>query len=347
MKDALRTLAGCPVWAESLEIQQETVRAFHRRCASILGGSCGLRPLEERLLLPERNLFSTLFIAAAKSLGLSDAKVRFYAMVNQCIRALVTGCDNLLDDEYKEVIPFDLPGDGTRFRSVLMVMTADRVLSELAAKMMHEGRFSLAQANRLMRTAVRVLMPSGLEEHEEESGAARTVPTPEAICDDVHYRKTGLLFEAPLSLIEEMGDAYAGQTRCAREALSGLGLACQALDDIKDIARDLQRGQHNAVVSYAYYGGSEAERGLLLSFLRPGAGALPSPEHVAAGLITARSRTFAHAAQLFDEVETMLCTAIPGFEKEHAVALTGAIRGTLGFDPDPVWRHAAKQEILV
>ena len=81
-----------------------------------------------------------------------------------------------------------------------------------------------------MRTTVRGLMPSGLEEHEEESGAARTVPTPEAICDDVHYRKTGLLFEAPLSLIEEMGDAYAGQTRCAREALSGLGLACQALD---------------------------------------------------------------------------------------------------------------------
>ena len=102
-------------WRESYEVQRATVQDFHARCANSLGASCGFRPPDDQVLRVERNLFSTLFVLATKTLGLPERAVRFYAMVNQCMRALVTGCDNLLDDEFKEVIPFDLPGDGTKF----------------------------------------------------------------------------------------------------------------------------------------------------------------------------------------------------------------------------------------
>ena len=51
--------------------------------------------------------------------------------VNQCLRGMVTGCDNILDDEYKTTLETDLPPQAHRFRSVLDIMVADRVLFTL------------------------------------------------------------------------------------------------------------------------------------------------------------------------------------------------------------------------
>ena len=107
MSDYDKVLGNCPLWSSAYAIQRDTLREFHDRCANVLGEACELRPMDEQILLTQRNLFSTLFIASALSLGLSETKVRFYSQIYQCIRSLVTGCDNILDDEYKEVIPFD------------------------------------------------------------------------------------------------------------------------------------------------------------------------------------------------------------------------------------------------
>ena len=50
-------------------------------------------------------------------------------MVNQGMRAWVTACDNVLDDEYKEIFDFQTMAEGPKMRSILTVMLAERVIS--------------------------------------------------------------------------------------------------------------------------------------------------------------------------------------------------------------------------
>ena len=110
MENAKKLLMNWPLWNEACAIQRQVVEFFHQETGAILKNACPLRPFESGLMKMERNLFSILFLACAHPFALPPAKKFFCVRVNQCLRALVTGCDNLLDDEYKEVIPFALGG---------------------------------------------------------------------------------------------------------------------------------------------------------------------------------------------------------------------------------------------
>ncbi len=330
MLSTLDKLMDCPAWAAGYEIQRSTLFEFYRNCGKILAPDCGLRPLEEHVLSLERNLFSTLFLSATLALDLPETRARFYAMVNQSMRALVTGCDNLLDDEYKEVIPFVLDGNGSRFRSVLMIMTADRILSDLVIEELAAGGSHAVKAADLSRLVLAVLIPSGIEEHEEESAVGMEIPSPAEMVDIVHYRKTGLLFEAPISLIERMGEVTAERAEPATRALRLFGLACQTLDDIRDVADDLERKQHNIVVSYAYHGSASDERDHIVRWHADQQRSLRSPAEIASALCTARNNALGLAAELFDDARRALCSFIPGFGKDQADALIEAVRSAIG-----------------
>ncbi len=249
-----------PLWREAYTLQMQVAQSFHEDAESILKDACPLRPFSEDLLTMERNLFSILFQVCTQPLLLSNLQKLFYARVSQCLRALVTGCDNLLDDEYKEVIPFALAGSGSRFRSVMTIMTADRVIANLAAVELAAGNLSLLQFEKLSRMVMTVLTPSGLEEHEEESLDKLIIPTPEQIVEKVHHLKTGLLFRAPLDLIAGIENGHNAASTKTAEGLRLLGIACQMLDDLKDVSDDLTTKHFNAVVSYARYGDDAAER---------------------------------------------------------------------------------------
>ena len=79
----------------------------------------------------ENNFFSALFLYSYHRAGIARSRRIIYAIVNQCLRGLVTGCDNILDDEYKKTLETDLPEQGVRFRSVVDIMVSDRVLFEI------------------------------------------------------------------------------------------------------------------------------------------------------------------------------------------------------------------------
>ena len=64
------------------------------------------------------------------------------------------------------------------------------------------GRLTPEQAESLSRESLRVLVPSGLQEHEEELGVS-LILKPAEVLEQVHVRKTGLLFEAPLAVRSE------------------------------------------------------------------------------------------------------------------------------------------------
>jgi hypothetical protein len=80
------------------------------------------------------NFFSALFLYSYHRAGIPRRRRILYAAVNQCLRGMVTGCDNILDDEYKKTLVTDLPQQAWQFRSVLDIMVSDRVLFKILLK---------------------------------------------------------------------------------------------------------------------------------------------------------------------------------------------------------------------
>ena len=73
------------------------------------GSGIRLAPPGEEDFSLKRNFFSTLFLYAYWRVALPPPRRTLYVAVNQCLRGMVTGCDNLLDDEYKATLETDLP----------------------------------------------------------------------------------------------------------------------------------------------------------------------------------------------------------------------------------------------
>ena len=233
----------------SYDLQSEVLKRFYESCGEILGDVCPLKPFDEDLLRLEKNLFSSFFLMVLSSIIPDSRKLFFYGLINQAMRAMVTGCDNILDEEYKEVLSFDLPDGGTRFRSVLTIMTGEMIITKLALECYEVDK---EFARKMPPIILRSLIPSGLQEHSEEKGVNAVLP-PEKILEKVHDLKTGLLFEAPVLNAIESGDIDGAATKEILKGLNKLGLASQILDDIKDIHIDIALKKHNYVVSKAIH----------------------------------------------------------------------------------------------
>ncbi len=329
MENAEKILLNWPLWSEACTIQSQVVENFHQESAAILKDACPLRPLERRLMTMEHNLFSILFLTSSHSFVLSPGKKLFYARVNHCLRALVTGCDNLLDDEYKEVIPFALAGSGSRFRSVMTIMTADRIISDLAAAELAVGNLTLTQVKKLSQVVMTVLTPSGIEEHEEESLTELAIPTPEEIIEKVHHRKTGLLFRAPLDLIAGLEKGHNETTLKVAEGLRLFGLGCQMLDDRKDAALDLAAGGYNMIISYARYGNAADEKNIVSNIEGCQNITIEEAEKIVAKLPQADQECQAQARRFFMQALDNLTTNLPGFDILSAQALTHMVTGSI------------------
>jgi hypothetical protein len=116
---------------------------------------------------------------------------------------MVTGCDNILDDEYKITLDTDLPESAAKFRSILDIMVCDRVLTALMVKGEKAGCFSRDQLLTANTVSLHALLKSGAQEASEEQGVVTTL-LPEAVLSDIHSVKTGLLFQAPWALPEAL-----------------------------------------------------------------------------------------------------------------------------------------------
>jgi hypothetical protein len=254
MSDPFGPLLKVRALAEALDLQRRILFDFYQRSLQVIGGSCSLHSFDETDLRMERNLFSTLFLAAQRCVGIPEERMMFYGLINQCMRAWVTACDNLLDEESKSVIPFSLGQGGFRFQSVLTIMTADRILSNLLDEETAAGNLPPARARALSQFTLHVLIPSGIQEHQEELGT-RVILPPDEVLQSIHTLNTGLLFEGPIRVAELAGDAAPALSAQARAGLDTFGLACQILDDIVDLQEDLRRRHHNFVLSLAVHKG--------------------------------------------------------------------------------------------
>jgi len=259
------------VLASTTSLGEELTEALERYWSIadgiLQGSSVRLNPPGPESMAIESNLFSLLFLYSYLQAGIPGSRRVFYAVVNQCLRGMVTGCDNLLDDEYKKTLDTDLPLTGTRFRSVLDIMVSDRVLFELLTDARARGELSAAQLKSASSASLHGLLTSGVEESGEEAGVNDRL-APDDVLHVVHHSKTGLLFQCPWSLPALLEDIDSDTQARTTRGLYQLGIGCQVLDDMVDLAADMRNSRHNYVASLIYHDADRVEHDSLQEWLR-------------------------------------------------------------------------------
>lgn len=257
-------LLDIDLFRRSLGEQQAVVKRFWLEGQRLLEGSgIQLRPLPKRWLSLRHNYFSVLFIAIFDLLDLPADRRRFYARLNHCYRTWVTACDNLLDNELKELFLTDLPPQAQIFKSVHSLLLADRIFFAFLQEAVAEGTFSNREADRLLAISLTAISASGREEAMEEANNAGVDDlSPARILSEIHRPKTGQLFTAPLQAPLALGDIEAQDPRAAAllEGLEGFGIGCQILDDLSDLGADLSAGKYNYLAAVIRHGEATVEK---------------------------------------------------------------------------------------
>ena len=241
----------------------EALSLYWKSASEILHGS-GIRVLDP---VPEyfsikRNFFSLLFLYSYFRAGIAKPRRVLYATINQCLRGMVTGCDNILDDEYKKTLETDLPEQATRFRSILDIMASDRVLFSILYRGYRENMLSPDMVLEACSESLRFLAESGVQEASEEGGVEEILK-PEIVLSSVHHYKTARLFQCPWAVPTIIEKNEAENVSVIKEALYQIGMGCQILDDMVDLSMDLRMNRHNYVASLISHGANPEERDLL------------------------------------------------------------------------------------
>ena len=218
----------------------------------------------------EKIFFSSIFLYSYFRAGIPASRRIFYVAVNQCLRGMVTGCDNILDDEYKMTLSTDLPLDASKFRSIVDIMVSDRVLFSILQQQFLLDELTSDQVLAANNESLRTLAKSGAQEASEEHGAGEFLK-PDYILSQIHSLKTGVLFQSPwalpdlLEIRESTGNSDAGdetllQSReVLKKALFDIGMGCQVFDDMVDLSLDIKTNHHNYVASLIQYGEKKDE----------------------------------------------------------------------------------------
>ena len=218
-----------------------------------------LFPPGEQYFAYSKNFFSLLFLYSFFRAKIPEERRILYASTLQCLRGMVTGCDNLLDDEYKMTLDTDIVETGYRFRSVIDIMISDRVLFQILLEASQKGMFPVEKVVQATNASMHSMTQSGVQEASEEQGI-NEILSPELLLKQVHHHKTGILFTCPWDIpltIEQIGKSDIAPLK---EALYSIGMGCQVMDDIVDFGSDLQKKRHNYLVSLIHHQSSDREK---------------------------------------------------------------------------------------
>ncbi|MBW2592206.1 MAG: polyprenyl synthetase family protein [Deltaproteobacteria bacterium] len=236
---------------------------YWKAAGEILGQSgITLRAPEEGYFSFNRNFFSLLFLYSFHRAGIPESRRILYATIIQCLRGMVTGCDNLLDDEYKKTLDTDIPETGFRFRSVIDIMVSDRVLFQILFEACRRHEINEDQVEAAMAASMKTMARSGVQEAGEEEGIT-AILEPDDLLRTIHHYKTGTLFQCPWDIPMAIENLDESGITSLLEGLYRVGMGCQVLDDMVDFMSDLERKRHNFLASLIYYGVHPAEKSRL------------------------------------------------------------------------------------
>ena len=215
------------------------------------------RPKLRLMSFFQRNFFSILFLSIYRSLGVAPQRSELYGVINQSSRGIVTGTDNLLDDENKTMLPLAFPEQAHRFNSVMHILLFDRFLEQVLEKAVDDAILTREDKDRIHRRIFSALVPIGAEEASEEGGV-KEILTPEKILSTVHALKGGELLR--LAFITPCHIENTPQIHQADRGIYKIGLALQVIDDMTDLFEDLTLGHHNYLTSFIYHEGPADEQ---------------------------------------------------------------------------------------
>ena len=307
---------------EGLSLYWQTAGRILKRCGVTLTA-----PTEAAFSF-RKNFFSLLFMYSYMHAGIPRPRRILYGTILQCLRGMVTGCDNLLDDEYKPTLETDIPGSGHRFRSVVDIMVSDRVLFRILLKTALQQEISENQVMAASTASMKTMTRSGIEEAGEEAGISGILE-PEAILQTIHHFKTGLLFQCPWDVPLTIEAVAEKKLNLLLDGLYNIGLGCQIMDDMVDMAADIKARKHNYVVSLVHHGASQLEKEQLTKTMTP-----DHMDYPGAGLISCFPVAARQALQTSHRLLTSGLSAL--FAEEDQALAPPAIRfleKRIGVDP--------------
>jgi hypothetical protein len=206
-----------------------------------------------------KHFFSILFLAVYRAMGIHEERRLLYGVINHAIRGIVTAADNILDDEYKEMLPLRFASGASRFKSIMHLLLFDRILYRMVDDAVEQRLISSDERPRILQTILDALVPIGEEEATEEGGVSQLL-TPGDIITQIHRHKGGnllrLAFVAPL--LVETGRRE--RVELADRGVFRIGLALQVIDDLTDFYADLRDRRHNFLASTIHHEGRDEER---------------------------------------------------------------------------------------
>ena len=256
--------------APALELQRESVALVRELLRDVIAAEyvADAPSMAEDIVFLQEQFFLTLFASMFRTVGAPDERLRGYALINICVKGLVTSGDNLFDDEDKLELPLRL-GQGACFASIVQMLCFDSLLNRVLQK--HCGFFSPEDAVEFRRNLLSRLTAIGALEGSEEGGVGEELSV-EAMVERVHRVRGGelfaLAFVAPA--VGERGE-NADRWRTAESGVRHLGAAFQIVDDVTDFEFDLGRGSHNIVVAQITRQGTDQEKAALAKIRRGGA----------------------------------------------------------------------------
>ena len=272
---AVRLLAERGVWerlAPDMEAQADAVRRVYRDLETIIDESFRTEPphvpsaaevtTPAGLRFLQEYFFLILFRSIFRALGVPDARLQAYTELNFCIKGTITAADNLFDDQAKSLLPL-ADHAGSRFMSILQLMSFERLLRAVLDRRVDEGVIDGALRQDIQRALMDRMAAIGVLEGSEEGGV-HGIPRPDEMMESVHRVRGGSLFAlafAAPSVLES--GALAERMATAERAIARLGTAFQIVDDLTDFEFDVGRRSHNLLVAQIHHAGTAEERAAL------------------------------------------------------------------------------------
>jgi hypothetical protein len=329
---ALDFLARVGLFRESLAEHREALADFWDKAGAVLAGSgVALAPLPRSWTALRHNHFSVLFIAVFRLLEIPAPRRRLYARLNHCLRAWVTACDNLLDGELRETLLTDLPAGAAVFKSAHTLLVVDRVFFLMLREAQSAGVIAPEEAERLIGLSLGALTASGRQEAEEEHGLTGRL-TPARLLREVHGRKAGMLFTAPLAAPTALGDTGSGtRFKDLSRGLHRFGLGVQILDDLTDLGQDLAGGRQNYFASVIAHGADAGERARLAAL--EGAAAVRADTTLWRSFPKGLARTQAQCSAQFRAGVDLLCRGGLPLNRAERAALAAGLAAVVRHPP--------------
>jgi hypothetical protein len=259
-------------------------------------------PQPSMLKYSQKNFFSILFLSIYRALKIPVSRRIMYGIINHSIRGIVTGTDNILDDEYKELLPLRFSEKATRFKSVMHILLFDRFLFRVLDEAVKDRLITPEEKYIVQQKIFEAMVLIGEEEATEEGGVSRIL-LPAEILSSVHMYKGGnllrLAFVAPLILEKGLSCELEKVDR----GIYSIGMALQVIDDLTDFYSDIRRQSHNYLVSSVYFEGNASERKKLDAiFLGEHSAALPIEKEFPESVSRVMERAIGEALTGFDKL---------------------------------------------